>query len=337
MKFKDYAITIKSSCPEVKEVETLSGEYAFIGVLHENYSIHIKNNNPDYRIWASLHIDGVPAMLDGWGLLAEPNSSLYWDGFRIDENTVREFVFVDNEKDSDAVSKSINGNIGIIEIKIVQESVKWDILSPPRMMGFMTTGMGDYKESKTNEAKIKFRWGGPSFLKRIQYGSVSDLIENQIIDENFYSESTIQSSRKKERWYKLTIERNFWDSFSTPHNKKIISYAIIDPQLSVTLFKGENNSTEDVYFNNIILSNQESQSILNLVQYIISDPINARNELLDNSTLVSHVGHFNPIYLKVERFEKSELTDSVVVLSWEGDAMFAENGLLKDIIEYMKL
>ncbi len=99
MEYNDYEIYIKSTSIGVREVQSLSGDYVFIGVDNENYSIHIKNNNQDYRIWASLHIDGMPAMLDGWGKLATPNSSLYWDGFQIDSNTIREFVFVENEKD----------------------------------------------------------------------------------------------------------------------------------------------------------------------------------------------------------------------------------------------
>ena len=193
MKVKDYEIYIESSSPEVREEKTLSGGYAFIGVDGENYSIHIKNNNSEYRIWASLHIDGVLAMLDGWGRLAEPNNSLSWDGFQIDENTEREFVFVANDRDSVAFSKGIKGSEGIIEIKIVRESIKWEILSPPEplMMSFMT-GMGKYKESKRKQAKIKFNWDGPSEILKIPYGSVSDLIQRKILDETFQTESELE-------------------------------------------------------------------------------------------------------------------------------------------------
>ncbi|HOR83000.1 MAG TPA: hypothetical protein PLF32_10160 [Bacteroidales bacterium] len=337
MKVKDYEIYIKSSSPEVREVKTLSGGYAFIGVDGENYSIHIKNNNSDYRIWASLHIDGVPAMLDGWGRLAEPNNTLFWDGFQIDENTEREFVFVANDRDSVAFSKGIKGSEGIIEIKIVRETTEWKTLSQPEpfMMSFMT-GMGEYKESKMKQAKIKFKWGGPSEIVKIPYGSVSDLIQRKILDETFQTEPELKLIKENKRWYKITIEKNFWDSFSFPPNKKTICYALIDSNSLVTLYKGQNNASNVIDYSNIELSHHESNNILNIVNSIVSDPIKARKEL-DDSDIVPHVAHINPIYLTVERYNNSDLNNGTIVISWECNAMFAENGLLKDIIECMKV
>ncbi len=334
---KDYEIYIKSPSQEIKEVKTLTGDYAFTGVDGENYSIHIKNNNPDYRIWASLHIDGVPAMLDGWGRVAKPNNSLSWDGFQIDANTEREFVFVANNEDSAAFSKGITGNEGIIEIKIVLESVKWDTLSPPEFATMnLMTGMGDFKETKRKKAKIKFNWGGPSDIVKIPYGSVSDLVEREIIGKNMQIESIPQPVKRNKRWHKITIEKNYWDSFSSPPDKKTICYALIDCNFSVALYKGQNNANNIFEYSNIKLSLHESKIILDIVNKIISDPISARKEL-DNSEIVAHVAHLNPIILTVERFDNSSLSNGTIVLSWDCNAMFVENGFLKDIFEHMKL
>lgn len=121
-----------------------------------------------------------------------------------------------------------------------------------------------------------------------------------------------------------------------PHDKKTICYTIIDSQLSVRLYKGKKDSNGNINYNNIFLSDVESECLKNLVQDIVSDPIKARNEL-NNSSLAPHVGHINPIYLKVERFDNSDLSEGVIVLSWDCNTMFAEDGLLKYIMDNMKL
>lgn len=157
----NYEIIIKSPHPDVREVINEKGTF-WVGVPGETYTVKIKNNDSDYRIWASLHVDGVDVMdKKGWGLIAEPNSSLSWDGFRMDQNTVREFVFLDDPKKSIAVLKGIKDRVGFINIEIVREKETWDSLKPAPVMSFkLMTGMGDFKESTVREAKIKFRWGG---------------------------------------------------------------------------------------------------------------------------------------------------------------------------------
>ena len=154
--------------------------------------------------------------------------------------------------------------------------------------------------------------------------------------ERAEAESNLKPIKKNKRWYKITIEKNFWDSFSFPPNKKTVCYALIDSNSLVTLYKGQNNTSNVIDYANIELSPIESNSIFDIVNSIISDPITARKKL-DDGDVVSHVGHMNPIYLTVERYNNSDLTDGTIVLSWECNAMFVENGLLEEIIKCMKV
>ena len=336
MKFKDYEICIKSPSQDVREVELSTVGCAFVGVVGERYSIHIENNNCDYRIWTSLHIDGVPVMLDGWGLIANPNCSLSWDGFQIDANTEREFVFVENLEDSIACSKNITGSEGIMEIRIVRENVKWELLSPPEplILNYMMTGMGESKKFSKKQAKIKFKWGGPDEIIKIHYGSESDLAKKKSLYKN--NKSASQFINKNNIFYKITVEKNNYESFSYPHAINNISYAVIDCNSIVELYKGQRNVDDVDEFIKINLSHNESKKIIDLVNSIIINPVNAKNKL-NNSQIVIHISHLNTIFLKVEKFNSSDFSAGTIVLSWECNAMFVENGLLKDILEAMKL
>jgi hypothetical protein len=179
MKLKDYEINIISSSSDVKEIELENGTKAFTAVSGEKYAIRIYNNNSDYRIWATLHIDGIPVMKEGWGLIAKTDGYLTWEGYEIDDHTEREFMFVDKETKTAAFEKGVKAEFGVMEIKIVRESIKWDILSPPppMILAFMGTGMGNKRNSNTTEAKIKFNWGEKADIIKIPYGTIQDLNE----------------------------------------------------------------------------------------------------------------------------------------------------------------
>jgi len=153
----------------------------------------------------------------------------------------------------------------------------------------------------------------------------------------FLNEQAKQKAQKY--WYRILVERNFYDSFTSPPNKKTICYAWIDPDLNVTLYKGQSSGYSVINdinnYNAVDLLHGESNIIVGLLKTIVSDPGEARKKL-NNSNFAPHIAHKNPIYLKVERYESPNLRNGTIVLSWEADAMFVEGGFLREILEAMK-
>lgn len=171
----DYEVLIQSDNPEVREINTKTGTL-WIGVPNATYTIKIKNNNPDYRIFTSACIDGVEVM-EGWGLLVKPLKSVVWDGYRIDDDHVHEFKFVEDPNESVAFQQGKKTRIGYIEIEITKEYEKWDILNapPPMIMSMLSTGLGDLKQSSVRQTKIPFKWGGDKVNLEIRYGTEQEL------------------------------------------------------------------------------------------------------------------------------------------------------------------
>ncbi|MDN5360928.1 MAG: type restriction enzyme [Thermotogaceae bacterium] len=171
--------------------------------------------------------------------------------------------------------------------------------------------------------------GYEDLIKKIAFGSESDITHQ--------TKSVSHTAKiNNQRRYRITVEKNYWDSFSIPNNQKTICYAEVDSNFSVTLYKGQNDPNNHVNYNNIPLSSNESKNILDILNCIVSDPITAKKRL-NNSDKVFHVGHNNPIYVTVESFDNPNYSDGTVVFSWDCNAMDAKNGFLKDIIEHMKL
>ncbi len=156
-----------------------------------------------------------------------------------------------------------------------------------------------------------------SFKNWFRSGDMSDSnIQDVEIDSEVGSEAGINYRHliKKnvlDGWYKITIEKNLWDSWSFPPDKKTICYALVDSNSLVTLYKGQINANNVIDYANVELSSLESNAIFNIVNSIISDPITARKKL-DDGDVVPHVGHMNPIYLTVERYNNPDFTDGRV-------------------------
>ncbi len=181
MQIGNYEIMIISDNPGVHEVDTANGP-VWVGVPAANYRVRIKNNDADYRIFAHIFIDGQEVMESRWGLLAKPGGKLTWDGWRIDDNTVREFVFTEDDIDSVAAQQGNIDRLGYIDIKITKEKEEWEILNPPSYtISFLSTTMGGYKESNVQQAKIKFKHGGPIEKVTIRYGTEDQLKKDGIL------------------------------------------------------------------------------------------------------------------------------------------------------------
>ena len=58
------------------------------------------------------------------------------------------------------------------------------------------------------------------------------------------------------------------------------------------------------------------KKILDLVNSIIINPLNAKNRL-NSSRIVLHISHLKTIFLKVEKSDSSDFSAGTIVLSWE--------------------
>ena len=325
MKLGNYEITIRSDNPEVQEMAGLDGP-VWIGFLGATYSVQIRNYDQNYRIWAQMYIDGNPVMRDGWGRLAEPESSLKWVGFQIDDTNVREFIF---SEDSNEVAE---GRQGFIDIRIEREKIAWDELSPPapvRTMGFMTTGMGNFRESRVKVAKVKFRFGGPQVQVSIPYGSISDLVNRGLLAAPVGWCETANNIVQAAQWLRLRIERTTWDSFSVPPNRRLVSEFLLHPDGTVFMRK-DCKKRDYKNIDEFKLLPLMQETVRQVIQEIASDPITARRDL-DSSPVVNHVGHHNGVSVLLERFKDKGMQSGDVVLKWEGNAMIIEGGLLEKL------
>ena len=91
------------------------------------------------------------------------------------------------------------------------------------------------------------------------------------------------------------------------------------------LFGGE----ADIPLRQEQLTPRESRDLARLARQMTSNPENAKREL-DKSRTSSHVGHTNPITIQV-------LENGNEVLSWKGDAIGIEGGLLRKIATLMRV
>ncbi|MEY3882519.1 MAG: hypothetical protein RIQ94_3315, partial [Pseudomonadota bacterium] len=140
-------------------------------------------------------------------------------------------------------------------------------------------------------------------------------------DSNDEDQLNDKVSKASNVWYKLTFERNLWDSWSFLPNKQHLSIVIFNPNESVSLFK---NSME------IDLTQDKANSILQLMKKIIHNPASAKTQL-QNSDFEQHVGHSNPIIIKLEKFNNVELNNGELVFKFKCDALIIKNGLLGEI------
>ena len=122
MRYGFYEIEIQSSHSGVYELAH-NGQYGWVGVPGATYTIRVTNHKRDYRLRAHLTIDGLEVMKPGWGKIAEPGESATWKGFRIDDETIRDFLF--------SAEASGNARGGIVEITIKRETIEWSRLNPP--------------------------------------------------------------------------------------------------------------------------------------------------------------------------------------------------------------
>jgi hypothetical protein len=140
-------------------------------------------------------------------------------------------------------------------------------------------------------------------------------------DSNDEDQLNDKVSKASNIWYKLIFERNLWASWSFPPDKQHLSIVIFNPNESVSLFK---NSME------IELTQDQAGSILQLMKKIIHNPASAKTQL-QNSAFERHVGHSNPIIIKLEKFHNVELNNGELVFKFKSDALIIKNGLLGEI------
>lgn len=146
--------------------------------------------------------------------------------------------------------------------------------------------------------------------------------------------SQLQSVKKK-LWYKVIFEKNYFESFDEWHNRKYQSIAVINPNGSVSLDIG-GNRTGQIVLKSVKLSASEEADMIWKINDLVSDPLKAQTEL-KKSSIVSHISHVNPIKFKIEQFDDAKFINGVQIISYECNAMFIENGLLKQIETLMKI
>ena len=163
------------------------------------------------------------------------------------------------------------------------------------------------------------------------------------IDKAVVTASTLtkQNARiKNERWLKLTFDKSYFDSFSSYPNNQYLTVLIVNSDNSVSLSVGEAHSMiieePEVILNPVKLSEDQMASIAEVIRKLAFDPDAASAEL-KQSSVIEHVGHFNPINIKLEKFDNEELKNGKIILSFECDAMFIENGLLSKIDKLINL
>ena len=162
----------------------------------------------------------------------------------------------------------------------------------------------------------------------------------QFVDEIDKAVVQNQLFTKNERWLKLTFDKSYFDSFSSYPNNQYLTVLIVNSDNSVSLSVGEAHSMiieePEVILNPVKLSEDQMASIAEVIRKLAFDPDAASAEL-KQSSVIEHVGHFNPINIKLEKFDNEELKNGKIILSFECDAMFIENGLLSKIDKLINL
>lgn len=132
-------------------------------------------------------------------------------------------------------------------------------------------------------------------------------------------------------WFKLTINRNTWDSFSHPNSKET-KVVIIYPHNGNVRYDKSDNSSGTLTTSRIPIDTSQLLKIINVISVFHHDPVDAIQKI-NNSKINTHVAHHNSLEIEFEAFNDSKLTNRIQHGHWSGNVLQVEDGFLKSIYE----
>ena len=136
-------------------------------------------------------------------------------------------------------------------------------------------------------------------------------------------------------WLRLRFEKNFWNSFGTPHSNCFVAEATLLCDQGVALRLWRNTSDfERENLTEVALPPDKRLVIANLLRAVAANPTQAR-QMLGQSTTIRHAGHGNPTIVRLTSGRASHIPQEELLLDWSSDAMMIQDGLLKAIDELL--
>ena len=130
-------------------------------------------------------------------------------------------------------------------------------------------------------------------------------------------------------WLKLSSIRTSYDSFSTPHTKKIETIIRYSPNGNIEYTQYKNTNLIKKTLNNNTLT-----IIRHILSVFYTNPTLAINEI-DNSDILAHVAHHNGFELEFEVFSDEKFTKRLSHQKWNGNVLGVNGGFLKQIFKVM--
>ena len=132
-------------------------------------------------------------------------------------------------------------------------------------------------------------------------------------------------------WFKLTIKRNYRDSFSHPNSKETKVVIVDSPDNNLRYEKSENLSGT-LKTSIIPVDGENLRKIKNIISIFNKDPLEAIQKIND-SNLTTHIADYKGLEIEFEAFKDARLTKRFQLSYWSGGVLQVKDGFLKLISE----
>ena len=130
-------------------------------------------------------------------------------------------------------------------------------------------------------------------------------------------------------WFKLTINRNYWDSFGHPNSKET-KVVIIYPYSDNLRYEKSDNLSGTLNTSIITVDGGNLRKIEYIISIFQKNPLEAVQKIKD-SKVTTHISHYNGFEIEFEAFNDSHLNNRIQHANWSGNVLLAEDGFLRRI------